>query len=272
MIRAKKSFGQHFLADQRACERIAELSTTPPGGAVVEIGPGTGALTRHLVARAARVIALERDRELVPVLARAFSAELARGQLTLRETDAARHPWLDELADAPRPRVIAGNVPYNITGRLLERATEVAPHVDRVVFLVQREVAERLISPPDGDDYGALSVFVQAAFSVELPLRLGPGAFRPPPKVDSAVVVLTPHATPRAEETPVFRELVKAAFGQRRKTLRNAWSSVLPRADLALVATRAGVDLERRGETLSVEDFARVASLVDQARASLTAR
>ncbi len=265
MISAKKSFGQHFLIDATACARIAELATTPPGGAVVEIGPGTGALTARLLERASRVVALERDRDLLPVLTRTFDAAIAEGRLALRETDAARHDWRAELDDAPRPRVVAGNVPYNITGRLLERATEVADAVDRVVFLVQREVAERVAATAGGDAYGALSVFVQAAFEVEIARRIGPGAFRPPPRVDSAVLVLTPHATPRAAETDSFRALVKAAFGQRRKTLRNAWASVLPRDLLAALAHDSGIDLDRRGETLSVEEFARASTLLERA-------
>lgn len=265
MTHAKKSFGQHFLADRDAAARIAELATTPEGGTVVEIGPGTGALTTHLLARAAKVVALERDRDLVPYLKEVFRGPCADGKLVLRETDAARHDWAGELADQPRPRVVAGNVPYNITGKLLERATEVAKDVDRVVFLVQREVALRLAAPADGDDYGALSVFVQAAFDVDIALHIDASAFRPPPKVDSAVVVLTPRRPPRAEETDAFRAVVKAAFGQRRKTLRNAWASVLPKEKLKEVAEQAGIDLDRRGETLTVEDFARMAALVDRA-------
>ena len=266
MTHAKKSFGQHFLADQRAAARIAELATSPAGGTVVEIGPGTGALTTHLLARADKVIALERDRDLVPYLRDVFRTVVDEGRLVIRETDAARHDWAAELAEGPRPRVVAGNVPYNLTGKLLERATEVAASVDRVVFLVQREVALRLAADADGDDYGALSVFVQAVFAVDVALHVGAGAFRPPPKVESAVVVLTPLRPPRAVETDAFRAVVKAAFGQRRKTLRNAWSSVLPRAELAAVAAEAGIDLDRRGETLTVEDFARVAALVERAK------
>lgn len=259
--RPKKSFGQNFLADKSAAKAIAEAATPVPGGTVLEIGPGKGVLTEHLLKRAGRVVAIERDRELIPYLHEAFSGELAAGQLVLLEDDAATADWSAALARGPEPRTIAGNIPYNITGRLLERAVHHAQQVEGVVFMVQKEVADRIVAPPDGDDYGALSIFVQAAFSVDRIRSVGRGAFVPPPRVDSAVVRLTTLRPPLAEETPAFRELVKRAFSARRKTLRNAWKGIfgLGVEALAARAMAAGVSLDARGETLSVEDFDRMA-------------
>ncbi len=256
-LRPKKSFGQNFLQDAAIAARIAELCTTPPGGTVLEIGAGLGALTRPLLARAACVIAVERDRDLVPILAEELAAFGDR--LVLREADAVQLDWRAELDRGPTPHVVAGNLPYQITGRLIQRATAVAPHIARAVFMVQREVAERLCAAPGTEGYSALSVFAQAAFDVQRALRVPAGCFAPVPKVDSAVVTLTPSA--RAPETEAFRAVVKAAFGRRRKTLRNALATLgWSREELEARAVAAHIDLDARAETLSVEDFARLST------------
>jgi 16S rRNA (adenine1518-N6/adenine1519-N6)-dimethyltransferase len=261
-LRPKKSFGQNFLADPHAARVIAEAATTPPGGTVLEIGAGLGALTRPLLERAARVVAIERDRDLVPLLRDELSEAEAAGRFTLLEADAASIDWLAALAAGPRPHVVAGNLPYQITGRLLELATHAAGSIDRAVFMVQAEVAERLVAAPDGESYGALSVFVQAAFDVKRLLTVKAGAFYPRPEIDSAVVVLDPAKPARAVETDAFRSAVRAAFAARRKTLRNAWKGLYgwSREELDANAAAAGIALDRRGETLAVEDFARLAS------------
>lgn len=255
----KKSFGQHFLHDAGHLARIAELAATP--STVLEIGAGLGALTEALAARAGRVVAVERDRDLVPILRELF-ADAAN--VSIVEADAVKLSWRDHLNDSPR--VVAGNLPYHITGKLLERAVEQAAFVDRVVFMVQHEVAQRVAAPPGSRTYGMLSVFVQAAFRVERALRVAPGAFVPPPEVSSTVIVLTPHEVPRAEESPLFREVVHAAFATRRKTLRNAWRRLLAPSDLATAARDASIDLDKRAETLSVEDFARMTTAVRACR------
>lgn len=257
----KKRFGQNFLADAHAARTIAEAATTPAGGAVVEIGAGLGALTRPLLDRAARVTAVEFDRDLVPILREDLAAPIAEGRLAIIEGDAADVDWAAQFEGAPRPHVIAGNLPYLITGKLVEKAVMLADHIDRAVFMVQAEVADRLAAAPSAEDYGALSVFVQAAFDVKRILTVKGGAFYPRPEVDSAVVLLVPRRPRRAEETPAFRAAVKAAFGARRKTLRNAWKGLYgwSREDLEAHAGEVGIDLGARGETLSVEDFARIA-------------
>jgi 16S rRNA (adenine1518-N6/adenine1519-N6)-dimethyltransferase len=257
----KKRFGQNFLVDVHAQRMIAEASTTPTGGTVLEIGAGMGALTRHLLERAARVVAIERDRDLVPLLSDDFAAPIAEGRMQLVEGDALALDWIELLAAGPKPHIIAGNLPYLLTGPLLERATTLVDHVDRVVFMVQAEVAERLAAKPSTKEYGALTVFVQAAFDVRKILTVRAGAFFPRPDVDSAVVALDPVKPRRAEETDAFRDAVRAAFGMRRKTLRNAWKNLYgwSKDELEAHAKEAGISLDARGETLAVDDFARIA-------------
>jgi 16S rRNA (adenine1518-N6/adenine1519-N6)-dimethyltransferase len=260
-LRAKKHFGQNFLADRNLAARIAELATDPPGGSVVEIGAGLGALTEPLLERGARVFAIERDRDLVPLLRQELAPAIESGALTILEADAKAVDPLSLLEGCPRPRVLAGNLPYQLTGPLLEQATRAARGIDRAVILVQLEVADRLTAGPGTASWGALSIFVQAQFALRRAFVVRRGAFHPQPGVDSAVVVLEPHAVPIAEETPAFRALVHAAFAQRRKKLKNAWAGVLglEPAEVAAAAERARVDLEVRGETLAIADFARMA-------------
>ncbi|MGC4092204.1 MAG: 16S rRNA (adenine(1518)-N(6)/adenine(1519)-N(6))-dimethyltransferase RsmA [Polyangiaceae bacterium] len=264
-LRAKHHFGQNFLADAGLCQKIAELCA-PAGACVVELGAGLGALTRPLLERAAHVVAVERDRDLVPALRADFAGDIEAGKLEVLEADAKQVDLQALFADRARPHSLCGNLPYQITGPLLEMTVRAASRLDRAVFLVQLEVAQRLVAAADGEDYGALSVFTQAAFDVQRALVVRRGAFYPQPGVDSAVVVLTPRGDAVAE-TRAFRELVHAAFGQRRKKLRNAWSNVggLSAPQLAELCERAQVDLDRRGETLSVAEFARVASLLEAA-------
>ncbi|HEY3815666.1 MAG TPA: 16S rRNA (adenine(1518)-N(6)/adenine(1519)-N(6))-dimethyltransferase RsmA [Polyangiaceae bacterium] len=266
-LRPKKSFGQNFLVASSIAASIAEacVHDDEVGRArVVEIGAGTGVLTRLLAVRARTVAAIERDRDLVPLLSR----DLADVGARVVEAD-AQTVDLAALLGEPEPgspRVLCGNLPYAITGPLLRRAMEHAAHVERVVFMLQDEVAERLGASPGTKEWGALTVFIRAAFDVRRVLRAPPGAFHPPPEVSSAVVELLPVRPPRATETGRFRALVRGAFGARRKTLRNAWSKLAPDpATLEAAAARAGVSLAARGETLDVEAFARMADALDRA-------
>ena len=265
-LRPKRSFGQNFLVAEGIARAIAQTCVPDDelGRArVVEIGAGTGTLTRLLAARARSVVAIERDRDLVPLLAR----ETAGASAKVLEADAQSVdlPALLGEAEPGSPRVLCGNLPYAITGPLLRRAMEHASAVERVVFMVQDEVADRLGALPGTKQWGALTVFVTAVFEVRRVLRAPPGAFHPPPEVSSAVVELTPLRPPRALETGRFRALVRAAFGARRKTLRNAWSHLAPdAAALEAAAATAGVSLAARGETLDVEAFARMAAALDE--------
>jgi len=265
-LRPKRSLGQNFLVSDAIARAIA-AACVPDGevgqARVVEIGAGTGALTRPLAERSRSLVAIERDRDLISLL----ENDLAGTRTRVLEAD-ARSVDLSALLGAPEPdsrRVLCGNLPYSITGPLLRRAVEVAKDVDRVVFMVQDEVAQRLAATPGGKDWGALTVFVHAAFGVRRILRAPPAAFHPSPEVTSAVVELSPLRPPRAEETDLFRTLVKRAFGARRKTLRNAWAGLAGDASaLERAASIAGIALDARGETLAVEAFARMASALDQ--------
>lgn len=261
----KKSFGQNFLVAPHAVEAIAKacVSDAEIGRArVLELGAGTGVLTRALAERAKQVVAVERDRELVPVL-REELADL--DHVTIEEGDAqtAEPAALLGGADADAPRVVCGNLPYQITGRLLERAVAHASDLERVVFMVQLEVADRLAADPGSKTYGALTVFVRAAFDVTKLFDVSRGSFHPPPAVTSAVVRLQPLRPRRAEETDLFRKVVKSAFGARRKTLRNAWRALADDEVVAAAAAKAGISLEARGETLSVDAFAAMTAALE---------
>jgi len=254
-LTAKKHFGQNFLLDRELCKRIA-AAAVPPGGTVLEIGPGLGALTEPLLELAGRVIAVERDRDLVSALRQQPWLSQAGARVQLLEGDALSFDWRELLATGPEPRSLVGNLPYLLTGRFLERAMQIADAVTRAVFMVQLEVAERLMASPGSKIYGALTVFARAQFTIERLLVVRAGAFHPRPEVDSAVIVLSPLAV-RQPETELFRALVRGAFGTRRKTLRNAWKGMA--GDVEASATAAGIDLGRRGETLSVAEFAAMA-------------
>jgi 16S rRNA (adenine1518-N6/adenine1519-N6)-dimethyltransferase len=264
-LHPKRSFGQNFLVAEpiadaiaRACVPEAEVGRAR----VVEIGAGTGALTHRLAARAAHVVAIERDRDLVPVLEQILAgtgAEVVEGDAQSVDLVTLLGPAVEGC-----PRVLCGNLPYAITGTLLRRAVEHAPSMERAVFMVQDEVARRLTASPGGKEWGALTVFVRAAFTTRRVLRAPPGAFHPAPEVTSAVVEFAPLRPPRARETETFRAVVRAAFEMRRKTLRNAWAALAPSpAALDEAATAAGIDLRARGETLDVEAFARMAAALE---------
>ena len=248
----RKSLGQHFLADPRILARIADAVALAPDETVVEIGAGRGSLTDALLARAARVVAVEVDRKLAELLREKYASE---PRITIVEADVLEVS-LGELAGGPY--ALAGNVPYYITTPILFQALR-PPRASRSVFLVQREVAARKAAPPGADDYGALSVNIQALADVELLFRIPSGAFNPPPRVDSAVVRVTPRAAPVVapglEET--FRIFVQASFALRRKQMRRVVRTVAARsaqdAEAALADT--GIDPAARPETLSAEQF-----------------
>lgn len=253
--RPKKRLGQHFLTDSRLLARIADALGATSNDTVLEIGPGRGALTTHLLQRAGQVIAIELDRELAPMLAEKLKDE---PRFRMVEGDVLDQ---DLGALAGGPYLLAGNVPYNITTPILFHAMQ-RPRPTRAVYLVQKEVAERVVAAPGSEAYGALSVNVQALAAAELLFSVSARAFTPPPKVESAVIRIVPRAEPflAPEEEEPFRLLVQGSFGLRRKQMRRvlrtvrAWDA--ERADAALSA--AGIDPEARPETLSPADFLRL--------------
>jgi 16S rRNA (adenine1518-N6/adenine1519-N6)-dimethyltransferase len=253
-LRAKKSWGQNFLADPVVLDEIAALAAPPPGSPVVELGAGLGHLTVRLAARGARVLAVERDRDM----ARVLRAELG-DRIELVEADAVRIDWaaLAERLGVARVTV-AGNLPYHLTSPILFALLDHADRISRATFLLQREVAERLASRPGTKDFGLLSVLLQREADVEIARRVPPGAFVPPPRVESAVLVARfrpPAGAP--VDAALLRRLVKAGFAQRRKTLSNALDAarIVPPGLLAAALAAAGVDPRRRGETLEVREW-----------------
>jgi 16S rRNA (adenine1518-N6/adenine1519-N6)-dimethyltransferase len=239
-IPARKSLGQHFLTDRRAIERIADALDILPTDTVVEVGPGRGALTDVLAERAGRVVAIEYDRALVPLLRERYAA---RGTVEIIEADVLSVTLADAAGGVPYK--LAGNVPYYITTPILFHALR-RPRPDVAVYLVQKEVADRIVAPAGSDAYGALSVNVQAVATPELILRVPAGAFRPPPKVDSAVIRIVPRSDPvvTAAEEEGFRRFVMAAFGMRRKQVQKVLRSVRPIDTAAALAVLEAVGVE----------------------------
>jgi 16S rRNA (adenine1518-N6/adenine1519-N6)-dimethyltransferase len=210
---AKRRLGQHFLADPRLLARIADALEAGPPDTVLEIGPGLGGLTGALLRRAGRVIAIEKDHELVPALRQRFP------EVDVREGDALDLDW-HALAPAGTELLVTGNIPYNITSPLIDKAL-LPPRPRRIVFLVQKEVADRVTARPGSSEYGALTIGVQTVAWAERLFSVPAGAFRPRPKVDSAVLRLTPLREPLIgnDERESFRAMVVGLFGFRRKQL-----------------------------------------------------
>lgn len=251
----RKRFGQHFLRDTRTLEAIVDALGPLEGQTVVEIGPGRGVLTDRLAERAARLIAIEVDRDLAAHLRARY---VDRPNVEIVEADVLTVA-LGDVAGSDY--VLAGNVPYYITTPILFHALE-PPRPRVAVYLVQREVAERMAAAPGSGTYGALSVNLQALSHVELVRHVPPGAFSPPPKVDSAVVRLTPRAD-RVIDASLerrYRGVVTAAFGLRRKQLARVVRTIasLDAAQAEAVILAAGLRADVRPETLSPEDFARL--------------
>ena len=249
---ALKRFGQHFLKDRSVLARIADALELTGTETVLEIGPGRGALTELLLERAGRVVAVEIDRALADLLRTRWGRDprftlVERDGLPVRHADVAGEDF-----------VLAGNVPYYITTPILFHALE-RPRARRAVYLVQKEVAERVVAPPGGKAYGALSVNVQAIATGELLFKVPPGAFAPPPKVDSAVLRVTPLAEPVVSpaEEQGFSAFVQEVFGLRRKQLRRVVRTVahLDAEEGDAVVARAGLDPEARPEVLSPREF-----------------
>lgn len=258
MPRAKRRLGQHFLSDPRILGRIADAVGAGPADTVLEIGPGPGGLTAALASRAGRVVAIEKDRALVPPLRERLPG------VTVVEADALAADW--HALAGPR-FLVAGNVPYNITSPLIDKALA-PPRPIRVVFLVQKEVADRVTAAPGGPEYGALSVGVQAVARAERLFTVAAGAFHPRPQVDSAVLRLSPLDPPLVEDREVtrFRRLVVGLFAYRRKQLGRGLRELTgwPPDRVGAVLERARVESRARPETLEPSRFVGLlAALVD---------
>jgi 16S rRNA (adenine1518-N6/adenine1519-N6)-dimethyltransferase len=252
--RPKKHYGQHFLHERHYIERIVATIAPRADDRLVEIGPGEGALTLPLLRAAGRLTAIELDTDLIPRL-QAAAADI--GHLDIVHADVLGVDFT-ALADGGRLR-IAGNLPYYISSPILFHCLQHAAAIEDMHFMLQKEVVARMAAMPGSKVYGRLSVMLQLACRVEPLFDVPPGAFRPPPKVDSSVVRLTPlpaDARP-AVDAQRLQALVKAAFAQRRKTLANALRDVLP----AELIRSAGIDPKARAETLAPVDYVRLANV-----------
>lgn len=257
--RARKRFGQNFLHDPAVIGRILRAIAPRPGEPLVEIGPGLGALTVPLLAQAGALTVIEIDRDVIPRLREACGD--APG-LTVIQADALEVDFAALRAPQGERLRLIGNLPYNISTPLLFHVLDAASHIRDMHFMLQKEVVRRMCAAPDTEDYGRLTVTLAARAEAAELFTVGPGAFRPAPQVDSAIVRLTPRPPPfPIRDLARFDRIVRLAFGQRRKTLANALRGTVSPAQFAA----AGVDPRARGETLSAEAFARLANQADDA-------
>jgi len=250
-IRAKKSLGQNFLSDPNYLKKIVDAAQVGPEDQVLEIGPGLGHLTRVLASRARKVLALELDERLIPLLRKEFSMIL---NVEIVQADAIDYPY-EALQD--RWKVVA-NLPYYISTPIIQKLVACRDKFTTLTLMLQQEVAERVASLPGGKEYGYLSVLVQLYAEPRIEFMVPPSAFSPKPEVNSAVITLTIRDRPAVavSDEIFFVRVVKAAFSQRRKTLRNALKQLnVPAVKMAMVLIKTGIDLSRRAETLTVKEF-----------------
>jgi 16S rRNA (adenine1518-N6/adenine1519-N6)-dimethyltransferase len=252
--RPRKRFGQNFLHDPQVIARIVAAVNPQPDDHLVEVGPGQGAVTVPLLQAAGRMDAVELDRDLIEPLLRQCAAA---GELTIHQGDALKFDFCS-LARDGRPLRLVGNLPYNISTPLLFHFLDQARCITDMHFMLQKEVVDRMGAGPGSKTYGRLSVMVQSRCRVMPLFDIGPGAFNPPPKVESAVVWLAPYAEPptHIRDRARFEQIVAAAFAQRRKTLRNALRDLVSEDEMR----HAGIQPAARAETLSPGDFARLAN------------
>ncbi|HLM24326.1 MAG TPA: 16S rRNA (adenine(1518)-N(6)/adenine(1519)-N(6))-dimethyltransferase RsmA [Pyrinomonadaceae bacterium] len=263
-----KRLGQHFLRDQRTIHRIVDAFAPKSEETIVEIGPGTGALTSILVERAGRVIAVEFDDKLAPLLNERFSA---LPNFKLVRADALTTDFCAEIRPARSARVVA-NLPYNISTAILQRLIAQRACLDEMVLMLQKEVVERVLAPAGTSDRGYISVLVEAYCETEKLFDVAPGAFRPPPKVWSSVMRLKVRPQINAEMTDqgLLWEVVSAGFAQKRKTILNNLRHASGRLQemlkrnggASIVLCKANVELQRRAETLTLEEWGKIVQAI----------
>jgi 16S rRNA (adenine1518-N6/adenine1519-N6)-dimethyltransferase len=259
-MRAKKAWSQNFLVDARAFANIVDACGLGDGDWAVEIGAGLGTLTARLGDAAAHVVAIEPERDMLTVL----RAELGQHpRIEIVEADALAFDYAAVAARAGRAPVVVGNLPYQITSPILFRLFAQRRAVARIVVMVQKEMADRIVAHPGTKEYGALSVMVRLYGEPKLICRVRAGSFVPAPRVDSAVVRIVPRTQLVTSDEARFGKVVHAAFNQRRKTLRNALSAAYDSAAVDRALAAAAIDGMRRGETLSVDEFARLSEHFD---------
>ncbi len=249
----RKRFGQHFLCDQAVIDQIVAAINPKPSEQIVEIGPGLGALTLPVLAKAQRMDAIEIDRDAIAALS---VSALSVGELNIHESDILKFELSSIRRDDQLLRLI-GNLPYNISTPLIFKLIEQRQHFLDMHFMLQKEVVDRMAASPDTADYGRLTVMLAPWLKIEPLFDIGPQAFRPPPKVMSTVVRLTPHTHPPfiIKDHETYARIVAAAFSQRRKTLRNALRTIMTAEQIE----SAGVDPGLRAEVLPPQSFAALA-------------
>jgi 16S rRNA (adenine1518-N6/adenine1519-N6)-dimethyltransferase len=252
VIRTRKRFGQHFLHDAGVLRRILDAVDPRPGDRVVEIGPGPGVLTELLIERIGPVDAIEIDRDLAAALRQRWPQELR-----LHEGDALEFDFGALAGERGGPLRVVGNLPYNISTPLLFHLLAHRAHITDLTVMLQKEVIDRIVARPGNEHYGRLGVMLFPWFEMKKLFDVGPGAFRPPPKVWSSVARLNVLPGPRFAVPPAYAQVVAQAFSQRRKTLRNALRGLLGPAAF----DAAGIDPGARPETLSPQQFAALAEL-----------
>jgi len=253
---ARKRFGQNFLTDTSVIDRIVRSINPQPSDHLIEIGPGLGAITQHLLSACPRMIAVELDRDLSARLQHQFPS------LHLLEGDALKTDFAQLISGNGVTKVV-GNLPYNISTPLIFHLLSYGNIIHEMYFMLQSEVVDRMASPPGSKTYGRLSVMVQHSCSVEPLFEIPPHAFNPQPKVTSTFVAIKPHKNPAPlQDSALFERLVNLSFQQRRKTLRNALHSVLPQT----LSTTIECQLSRRAEQLSVTEFVELANHLNQAK------
>jgi len=257
-----KRLGQHFLKDKRTVQRIIDALAPQPNETIIEIGPGTGALTAQLIERAATVIAVEFDNKLTPLLHEQFAHH---SNFKLIMADALATDFCREIQPALNARLVA-NLPYNISTAILQRLIEQRGCLTEMVLMLQREVVERIMAPAGSSERGFLSVLVEAYCETEKLFDVGPGAFRPPPKVWSSVIRVRFRREVLVPQGGLFWETVSRGFSQKRKTILNnlrqasgQLAEVLKRnGGASIVLCKAGVELQRRAETLTIDEWSRI--------------
>ncbi|MBF0435859.1 MAG: 16S rRNA (adenine(1518)-N(6)/adenine(1519)-N(6))-dimethyltransferase RsmA [Magnetococcales bacterium] len=255
----RKGMGQNFLVDENIADTIVRSSGIQSGDRVVEIGPGLGSLTRPLSQRVAALVVVEMDRRLLPV----WQGQLGDAyDLTVEWADALQYDFSSLSRRLGGPIKIVANLPYNISSPLLIHLLDHRDAIDSMTLMFQKEVAERITSAPGGREYGSLAVQTSQWMEVERLFDVGPQAFYPAPKVTSTVVHMRRRLHPLAQvrDEGLFRQVVRTAFNQRRKTLANALKRLHPDPKTWLIA--AGIDPSRRAETLEVAEFARLTDLL----------
>lgn len=252
----RKRFGQHFLHDAKVIGRILDAIDPKPGERLIEIGPGRGAITWPLLERAGHLEVIEIDRDLAAALATRARTQ-APGRLQIHVQDALRTDFL-ALRGAGPPLRIVGNLPYNISTPILFHLAGFADQVKDMTFMLQKEVVMRMVAEPGTEEYGRLSVMLQYRFRMGRLFDVPPGAFRPAPKVMSSIVRMAPLPAEQlgARDEALLGRIVAAAFGQRRKTLRNTLREFIDDAGLQAL----GIDPGLRGEKLSVEQYVAIAN------------